>query len=204
MNRKAQSTKKTGAKGKAGHSIELEDLTAERVRSIFASAEVSEPVKRRLHNLIGELFNAHGECILEETPELVKLEFEAGAFGLRYDEEKGNPNEGRAAFEKIAALAERHEPKDARLVRRLSAMLRDPKTDRGTLCQIGYIMCQLSNETDMSDTHPDVFETLARVYVREARKHLKGVRGPRARANGSAHTLRESLRELEEIAGAAR
>lgn len=124
MTTKKGSTKRP-KNGKAGHTLPVERLTAGRIRSIFADPKTKTAVRKRLNGLIGDLFNEHGAGDLEETPELVKLEFEAGAFGLRYDEEKGNPNDGRPIFEEIVKLAERHEPEECKVARRCVEICND-------------------------------------------------------------------------------
>lgn len=145
-------------------------LTAARVRAILESPGVSERIKDAITNAVGRLYEATASDTLPDSPELVALEFEQAAFGYFYDMRKGEATDKEHdAYAKLAALVERHEPKDERLVRRLAAILRDPKADPEAVKRIGYLMCELSNETGVDDLHPDLFETLVRVYVRVAR-----------------------------------
>jgi hypothetical protein len=64
------------------------------------------------------------------------------------------------------------EEKDARLVRRLSAVLADPKRedDHGEILKL---LCELHNDLRASDTDPEIFPTMARVLI--ARKTGEGL-----------------------------
>lgn len=210
MTRK-QSTKKGGTKGKAEGS---DELTPERVRIILESPDVKESVKDSLTYYVGQFYVATDADTLPEGPEEVALELEQALY--IFGEKGGQTPAARDAYAKLVAAVERHEPKDARLVRRLSAMLRDPKTPDEVINQVGQIMCELSGETQVDDLHPDVFETLARVYVREARRGaavkvgrskkarqawLRENDGPARRAcSGRPWMFKKYLEELEAIA----
>jgi hypothetical protein len=79
-------------------------------------------------------------------------------------------------------------------VRRLSEVLSDPKLDvsRETIL---VAVNDLSNEVDgVSDLHPEIFPTLARVLIREARKQARG-------RSHKARQLQRALRDLEGVAG---
>jgi hypothetical protein len=128
MTAKKQSTKKGGTKSKAGHTPALERLTAERIRNILSSP--GRRGKRQLQSLCIDLFGEDGGGCVEETPEYITLLFEAGASGLRDDEEKGRPATGRALFEQIVALAEKYEPDVFKLARRVSEIYAEAR-ERG-------------------------------------------------------------------------
>jgi hypothetical protein len=89
-----------------------------------------------------------------------------------------------------------HRPKDARLVDALSDVLSNPKR-RGEREAILIAVNDLSNMTPVSDLHPDVFPTLARVLIREARAALKG----KGLDDYKRRMLRVRLGELARIAG---
>ena len=89
--------------------------------------------------------------------------------------------------------AEKGRPKDARLVDALSAVLADPKREdehRAILVTLN----DLSNTTGANDLHPEIFPTLARVVIREAREYARG-------RSESARRVGRYLRGLEMLAG---
>jgi hypothetical protein len=153
---------------------------------------------------------------VEETPDFFAQQFEDAAGMLHADAaDLLFARRGAPFYDRAVKLAERHDPKDARLVRRLSAKLRDRATIDETVNRIGAVLCDLSNETRVGDLHPDIFDTLARVLIREARtlaaekvgdsekarrawlkRHSRGRRALSARP----WMLKKYLRELESIA----
>lgn len=145
------------------------EVTAERLRDFLAHPDVKETVKERVRNLVGDLYEAGEWDTLPDAPEMYMLEFQQAHINDHLARGTAEPAE-REIYEKLAAVINRHEPKDAALVRRLSAILRDPKTPDEVVNTIGQIMCELSGETQIDDLHPDVFETLALAYIRAARK----------------------------------
>jgi hypothetical protein len=66
------------------------------------------------------------------------------------------------------------EEKDARLVRRLSAVLADPKREDDH-DEILKLICELHNDLRASDTDPEIFPTMARVLIARARKTGEGL-----------------------------
>lgn len=94
------------------------------------------------------------------------------------------------------ARMEAQRPKDARLVDALSKVIADPQREDDRITILDAIN-NLSNHTSgVSDFHPEIFPTLARVILREARWSKA------AKSRGFiARSVRESIRRLEEIAG---
>jgi hypothetical protein len=85
------------------------------------------------------------------------------------------------------------EEKDARLIRRLSAVLSDPKREdehRAILVTLN----DLSNTTGVSDLHPEIFPTLSRAVIRAAREQARG-------RSETARRMARYLRGLEMLAG---
>jgi hypothetical protein len=83
--------------------------------------------------------------------------------------------------------------KDARLIRRLSAVLADPKREdehRAILVTLN----DLSNKTGVSDLHPEIFPTLSRAVIRAAREQARG-------RSEAARRMARYLRGLEMLAG---
>jgi hypothetical protein len=197
MTRK-QSTKKGGTKGKAEGSRKAkaqraadgEAVTAERLRAFLANPDVKETVKERVRKLVGELYEAGEWDTLPEEPEMYMLEFQQTYINDHMKRGTAEPAE-REIYEKLVAVVNRHEPKDVRLVRRLSELLRDPKTPDEVFNRLGDLMCNLSGETQVDDLHPEVFATLARVYIRVARE------GAAAKVGNSEKARREWLKKNE-------
>lgn len=169
--------------------------TIERLRAILESPDVKEGVKDSITSAVGALYGATEADTLPDGPEETLLEAEEALFLYRHKEGRKSKAE-RDAYAKLAALVELHEPKDARLVRLLSEVLRDP-TDAQRETILTSIN-DLSNHLDgVDDMHPDIFPTLARVLIREARKQTKQARGRTFRAQ----VLGGALRDLARVAG---
>lgn len=126
--------KKRATKRKAGRARELEALTAERLRNVLTAP--GRAGKEKLRNLVYALFGVNGGGDLAETPDYFVLLFKSGAFDLRYSEEKGQDSKGRDTFEQIVALAERHEPKEYKLARRVVEIYAATGSD-GRTCTAG-------------------------------------------------------------------
>lgn len=187
-------TKRVAKRGTSRKTTEAADqLTAERIRAILSDPKTPEGAKRRLRRLVSN-FSEWAEPFVAETPEFFADAFAQAAGVLR----EGRSSDfflskARPFYERAVALAAEREPKDAALVRRLSEVLADPK--RGDEHRaILVTLNDLSNTTGASDLHPDIFPTLARVVIREARKYARG-RSESARAVG------RFLRGLEMLAG---
>jgi hypothetical protein len=210
-----KNTKKTAPKsisarkGKAEGSYEP---TAEQIHSILLDPATPERTKDKLTDLISDLY-AVSNAFTEVTPATLAEDFRDGAVAHFV-----TPNDKtRKLYTQIVALAERHEPKDARLIRRLFEMLQDPKTDGKKVGTLLETVIDMSNEMRIHESHPEIFETFARVLIREARKAaaVKVGRGEKARQEWLERTekkgrralsfrpwmMAEYLRALEEIAG---
>jgi hypothetical protein len=193
MTAKKQSTKKGGTKGKAEGS---EKVTAERLRDFLADPSVKESAKRRVRRLVGDLYEAGEWDTLPEEPELYMLEFQQTYINDHLARGTAEPAESEI-YEKLAAVINRSEPKDALTVRRLSEVLRDPLRPTAPEVILRAIN-DIANTTGASDLHPEIFPTLARVLMREARARLraKGLDG------FTRKLLRDSLRKLQAVADA--
>jgi len=212
-----QSTKKGGTTGKgrgskSAASLREDDLlTAKQIRAILSNPSTSERVTLKLTGLINTLCQVTDVDTIE-TPDFYASTFAEAAEAIRAGD---GDAETLTAFAQAKLYAEQHEPKDARLVRRLSAMLRDPKADNdGRVDALLDTINGLSTETRVGDLHPDVFETVARVLIREARKGaaVKVSRSERAAwltktagkgrrpLSGRPWMLKRYLRELETLA----
>jgi hypothetical protein len=93
------------------------EVTAERLRAFLAHPDVKENVKVRVRNLVGELYEAGEWDTLPEEPEMYMLEFRQTYINDHLARGTAEPDE-REIYEKLAAVINRHEPKDARTVRR--------------------------------------------------------------------------------------
>jgi hypothetical protein len=204
MTTKKQSTAKGGTKGKAEvgprelteTEMRAGDLqTAEQIRAILSDPNTPSSVAGKLQTLINRL-GEETDAPAPDSPDFYADSFAYAALVVR-DPDDFRSAEARPAFEQVTRYAERHEPKDARLVRRLGEVLRDKKL-RDEREAILDAINDFSNELPVSDLHPDIFPTLARVLIREARASLKskGLMAYKRRL------LRGHLQTLEEFAGA--
>lgn len=108
-----KATTKQGAKDNA-------ELTPERLRVILEDPTVKERVKDSLTRRVGELYDAAHCDSLPNVPARTALEFEEAASVIRWREEKGrDTTEARAAYARLAAAVERHEPEEYRVARRV-------------------------------------------------------------------------------------
>jgi hypothetical protein len=170
-----------------------DELTAQRIRAILESPDTPKRVKERIEHLVGLYYGTSWADTLPEPPEYFALEFDAAEYAHRHEQSNGHPiDKADRARAELAAYVEKHEPKDARLIRRLSEILADEKTDKETYHRIGYLICELSNETGTDDLEPEIFPTLARVYFRKARAAAKGGTPARLPPPGSRTMTRTS------------
>jgi hypothetical protein len=127
MTAKKKVTTKSARNGKAEGS---DEVTAERVRAFLENPDAKESAKGSVRKLIGELYGALDCDTLPETPDYYGLLFEQTQTTYHRHATNGTLEDAeREICAKLAEAVNRHEPKDARLVRRLSAVLGDPKTD---------------------------------------------------------------------------
>lgn len=137
--------------------------------------------------LFVEAFNERGprDRRVRKLLDLIKRVDEGADLNALYDEAERETKERARA----------HESKDARTVRRVGEVLGNPKK-RDEREAVLVAVNDLSNIAGVSDLHPDIFPTLARVLIREARAALKS-NGPDAYQR---RMLRVRLGELEGIA----
>lgn len=180
-----------------GKAAAFDETMDAQVRAIVESPDVEESVKTRLDHLVSRLGKMLDASTLPDIPETAIVEYEAVA-GYYLGAEGGGelPAEAPDAYAKLAAFAERHEPRDARLVRYLSAILRDPtEVERE---HVLVAVNNLSNTLGVGDLHPEIFPTVARVLIGDARAFL---RDPARKGSHAARVVRESLRDLEGVTG---
>lgn len=151
------------------------EVTAERLRAFLAHPDVKEGVKARVRKLVGQLYEAGDWDTLPEAPELYALEFEQTYINDHLARGTAEPVE-REIYENLAAVIDRHEPKDARLVRLLLSRAFPTDADRedasrGSI-KTGSIIdhaATLANELDVSVFHPDILPHALPVIIRAAR-----------------------------------
>lgn len=209
-----QSTKKV-VKGKADskrEAVTFDETTDVQFRAIVTDPNVKQGVKDRLDSIVGNLGREIDASTLPDIPETAIAEYEAASRAYLYDEEEGAlTDKARRLGAQLVEYVERHEPKDAVLVRRLDEKLDGPQADNEFVNRLGYLMCELSNELQISDLHPEVFKATARLLVREGRKVAAVKVGGRGEAALQAWMkkhpraprpwmLKKYLRELEALA----
>lgn len=176
MTTKKNSTKRPakgkaeGSKGKKAEAqCEADELTAERVRTILSDPETPARVKETLRGAVGQLHE--WVCpSMSETPEETAHMFAESADdlhagrGFDWHHEKARP-----FYERAVMLAEKHEPKDARLVRKLAEVIQSG--DGEARMRIAELLCETESEAGGNfDLHPEIFPVLARVVIAAARK----------------------------------
>lgn len=85
-------------------------------------------------------------------------------------------------------------PKDTRLIDALSKVIADESREADRIDIIDTINSLSNHTVGVSDFHPEIFPTLARVIIREARAQARG-------RSENARQLRGWLRELVAVAG---
>lgn len=171
--------------------VSLQEMAAG-VRAILSNPQVEQSVKRRLDKLVGDLCESVDADVLPVEAEVISALFAEGESEYRDREEAGKlTDKARTAHARLLAFIERHEPKDARLIRRLSKILSDPKNTQARDA-VMVALNDLSNETASSDTDPEIFPTMARVLIARGRK-FKGRKYP-------ASVIRRALSDLEATA----
>jgi hypothetical protein len=161
-------------KGKADAQHAADRLTAERIRAILSDPGVKESVRGRVQKLVGQLYESGMWDTLPETPEYFVLLFEQTHINDHLKRGTADPEE-RAIYDRLAAIIERHEPKDARAARTLLAVAYDDKGEREMarqgMCHAGTVLdalTSLTSELSLYVSHPDILPHAARLILREA------------------------------------
>lgn len=151
MTTSKQSTKKGSRKSKAEGSEQRERddaLTAERIRAILSDPTTPEDVADKLSSMVND-FGEWTTCHIDETPDFFARAFYNAAGSVR----DGNviPEhelpEARTTLDAVTLFAERHEPEDARLARRVSELI---NSDEDGSDEVGEWFDQLTNDVGVS------------------------------------------------------
>jgi len=172
-----------------GRSSDAAHYFVEHVDEVLEGGDglIPNPDSRYFTPLFVEAFNERGtrDRRVRKLLDLIKLVDEGADLKALRDE----------AEREVEKRLRAHMSKDVRIVNGLGEVLRNPKK-RGEHTAILVAVNDLSNIAGVSDLHPDIFSTLARVLIREGRAALKskGLDAYKRRM------LRVRLGELEGIA----
>lgn len=189
MSQKKSSTKKQGDKSAETR----RQLTAERLHDFLTSPDVKENVKRRVKKLVGQLYEAGEWDTLPETPAYFGLLFEQTYINDHLARGTAEPAE-RDIYGQLAAVVNRHEPKDVHLARRVSELINSG--DEGDEEVVEWFM-QLTNDVGVALENP-AFCSAAFVEAARRVRATKPVRRITAK-NVMLHGAQQAYKVLQEI-----